>query len=181
MTLSEYLKSPTGEAYTYLFSKVGFDLRAALETATKSAYKLRPESVDIDEYVNGFIFIFAPNVPIGDRIQFIESSMQTHSPADLRALYMSLPVEQRRALSAAESEVRRAIATAIESDPPNRAPIDEVAKRLRDASFQPRGAVFADAVPASQAYTGRFSRMQQGLIAGAAVGSLLLLFLTTRD
>ena len=181
MTLSEYLKSPTGEAYTYLFSKAGLDLRSALETATKSAYRLRPESVDFNEYVNGFIFIFAPNVPIGDRIQFIESSMQTHSPADLRALYMSLPVEQRRALSAAESEVRRAVATAVESDPPNKAPIDEAVKRLNTASFQPRASVFAEAVLASQPSTGRLSRVQQGVIAGAAAGSLLLLFLTTRD
>jgi hypothetical protein len=178
MTLAEYLKTPKGKVYTYLFAAVGFDLRAALEVATKSVVSLQPDLVEFDDYTNGFFIIFATSIPIGERLQFVEASMSTHALADLRALYTALPVEYRRALSAAESAIGRAVALAIESEPPNMAPIDAYLRGVQIGTLPQGSASFAEGPARPRA---PLSVTAQAVIGAAAAAALVLLFKSTRD
>lgn len=182
MTLSEYLASPKGAVYTHLFSKVGLDLASALGSATKSAVSVAPDAVNFDDYTSGFFIAFAKGIPIGDRLQFIDSMTKTHSVADMRGLFAVLPEAQQRELIATEAAIIKAVNRALESDPPNMSHIDAFVKSV---NVIPVGKQ-TDFVFASGGSQDTQAGARLGLVAQAAIGasvmlSLVLLFKSTRD
>jgi hypothetical protein len=182
MTLPQYLASPKGVVYKYLFEKVGLDFPQTLASATKSAVSIAPDTVNFDDYTSGFFIVFATEIPIGDRIQFIDSMTKTHSLADMRGLFTALPKPHQQALIATEAKLLKAVNLALEQDPPNLAPIDAFVKSTNAIPAQGRlASVFATEGLQGPADETQLGLKTQAIIGASVLLSLVLLYKATRD